>query len=97
MRGWTGRNRKGSNQLRERENPSTVGRLRNPLRRGHAPERCVYQVIERTITADGQILLIPDIEVAAYWTSLTATPDDALPDHGTMEQYHSEVKTDTWI
>lgn len=66
-------------------------------RRGDAPERCVYQVIERTVTADGPILLIPDIEIAVYWTSLTASPDDVLPwnpDHGTMEQYHSEVKTD---
>ncbi len=57
----------------------------------------MYQVIERTVTADGQILLLPDIEIAAYWTSLTASPDDVLPwnpDHGTMEQYHSEVKTD---
>ncbi len=81
---------------------STMGRPRRKAfgeapRRGHARERCVYQVIERTITADCQILLIPDIEVSVYWTSVTATPDDVLPwypDHGTMEQYHSEVETD---
>ncbi len=41
-------------------------------------KRCVYQVIERTIAADGQILLIPDIEVAPYWTSLSTAPDDVL-------------------
>ncbi len=74
------------------------GAFQEAPRRGPAPGRCVYPVIERTITADGgQILLIPDIEVAAYWTSLSAPPDDVLPwppDHGTMEQYHSEVKTD---
>ena len=73
------------------------GAFEESPRRGHTPERCVYQVIERTILADGQILLIPDIEIAAYWTSVTAAPDDVLPwypDHGTMEQYHSEVKTD---
>ncbi len=73
------------------------GAFEEAPRLGHAPERCVHQVIERTVTADGQILLIPNIKVAAYWTSLTAPPDDVLPwypDHGTMEPYHSEVKTD---
>lgn len=49
------------------------------------------------MTVDDQIALIPDLEVAAYWTSLTATPDDVhpwYPDHDTMEQDHNEVKTD---
>ncbi len=66
-------------------------------RRGHAPERCVYQVIERTVTADGQILLLPFFEGAAYWMCLPAPPDNVLPwylDHGTMEPCHSEGKTD---
>ncbi len=62
--------------------------------------RVVFEVTERTVTADGQVLLIPDIEVATYWTSLgerTATPDGIIAlyrDHGTSEQFHSEVKTD---
>ncbi len=42
------------------------GAFEEAPRRGHAPERCVNPVIERTVTADGQILLIPDIEVAAF-------------------------------
>ena len=53
--------------------------------------------MERTITAQGQVLLLPDVEVATYWTSLPEDPADILPwypDHGTMEQYHSEYKTD---
>ena len=33
--------------------------------------RIVYQVIERNITAKGQILLFPDIEVQTWWTSLS--------------------------
>lgn len=64
---------------------------------GHPPERIVYAVTERTITAAGQILLLPEIEVATYWTSLSDAPATILPwypDHGTMEQYHSEFKTD---
>ena len=95
---WLDRAKQEGAKSSPREGKSVYrGAFEESPRRGHAPERCVYQVIERTITADGQILLIPDIEVAAYWTSLTATPDDVLPwypDHGTMEQYHSEVKTD---
>ncbi len=64
---------------------------------GCDPERVVYEVVERTITAEGQPLLFPNIEVATYWTSLAQDPTDILPwypDHGTMEQYHSEYKTD---
>lgn len=32
--------------------------------------RIVYKVIERTITAAGQILLVPELEVQTWWTSL---------------------------
>jgi len=61
------------------------------------PVRLVYKVTERTILANGQILLIPDIEVETYWTSL---PDpvykiiELYHEHGTSEQFHSELKTD---
>ena len=61
------------------------------------PIRCVYQVIERTITANGQHLLLPDIEIETYWTSLDHKPEviiEQYHQHGTAEQYHSEIKTD---
>ena len=64
---------------------------------GHAPERIVYEVIERTSTASGQMLSVPEIEVATYGVFLADPVADILPwypDHGTMEQYHSEYKTD---
>ncbi len=58
--------------------------------------RCVFEITERTITAKGQHLLIPDIEVDTYWVSL---PDDPVKtiieqyhDHATSEQYHAEFK-----
>lgn len=57
----------------------------------------VYIVTERTIRADGQILLTPDIEVATYWTTLTADPktiEELYHNHATSEQFHSEIKTD---
>ena len=60
------------------------------------PLRIVFEVIERTIKK-GQFLLVPEIEVNTWWTSLE---DAALPvillyhDHGTSEQFHSEIKSD---
>jgi len=57
--------------------------------------RCVFEVTERSIKADGQHLLIPDIEVDTYWTSLTdpvAVVIEQYHQHGTSEQYHSEYK-----
>lgn len=60
------------------------------------PLRIVFEVIERTIKK-GQYLLVPEIEVNTWWTSLE---DAALPvillyhDHGTSEQFHSEIKSD---
>ena len=61
------------------------------------PFRMVFHVIERTILADGQVLLIPDIEVSVCWTSLRCAPWRVIElyrEHGTSEQFHSEIKTD---
>jgi len=61
------------------------------------PVRIVYEVIERTITAKGQILLFPEIEVDTYWTNLKDSVGHIIElyhDHGTMEQFHSELKSD---
>ncbi|NHZ71519.1 MAG: hypothetical protein GWP17_00315 [Aquificales bacterium] len=54
-------------------------------------------MIERTITAKGQYLLLPDIEAETYWTSLDHKPRIIIEQyhkHGISEQYHSEIKTD---
>jgi len=59
--------------------------------------RCVFEVTERTITAEGQRLLLPEVEVDAYWTSLSDPVEviiDQYHQHGTSEQYHSEFKSD---
>ena len=62
--------------------------------------RVVFEVVERTITREGQVLLVPEIEVNTWWVSLgprTATPDEVIAiykAHGTSEQFHSEIKTD---
>jgi hypothetical protein len=59
--------------------------------------RCVFEVTERTITADGQMLLVPQVEVDTYWTSLPDSPAviiEQYHQHSTSEQYHSELKSD---
>jgi hypothetical protein len=59
--------------------------------------RQVFHVIERTMDRDGQLLLLPEIEVHVYWTSLHCAPWRVIElyhDHGTSEQFHSEIKTD---
>jgi predicted DNA-binding protein (UPF0251 family) len=59
--------------------------------------RVVYEVIERTVLSDGQILLEPELEVNTFWTSLNLSEDEIIglyQAHGTCEQFHREIKTD---
>ena len=61
------------------------------------PLRRVMRVIERTIDKRGQRLLVPEIEIEGWWTSLWFDAETIIAlyaDHGTSEQYHSEFKTD---
>lgn len=59
--------------------------------------RRVMQITERTIDKKGQCLLIPDIEVEGWWTSLKMADQEIIElykQHATSEQFHSEFKTD---
>jgi len=59
--------------------------------------RRVMRVTERTIDKRGQKLLLPDIEIDGWWTSLDLTDGDIIQlykDHANCEQFHSEFKTD---
>lgn len=59
--------------------------------------RLVVRVVERTIDKRGQHLLAPEIELEGWWTSLAEAPGMVIEryrDHGTHEQFHSEIKTD---
>jgi hypothetical protein len=61
------------------------------------PFRLVVRVVERTIDKRGQHLLAPEIELEGGWTSLGEAPERVIEryrDHGTHEQFHSEIKTD---
>jgi hypothetical protein len=62
--------------------------------------RIVYEMVERTETAEGQILLEPDIELKMYWTNLgdsDQTIIDLYHNHAVCEQFHSEIKTDMGV
>lgn len=59
--------------------------------------RRVMHLIERTIDRHGQSLLIPDIGIEGWLTSLDLPAADIVKlyqGHGTHEQFHSEFKTD---
>jgi hypothetical protein len=65
--------------------------------KGKRAFRLIVQVTERTINKNGQRLLVPDIELQGWWTSLDVTPEEVIElykHHGTHEQFHSELKTD---
>ena len=52
---------------------------------------------ERTIDKKGQRLLVPEIEIEGWWTSLDVPMADVIElykHHGTHEQFHAEIKTD---
>ena len=59
--------------------------------------RIVFEITKRTIDKYGQVLLVPDVEVNMWWDN-TGLPEKQVIElyhqHGTMEQYHSELKTD---
>lgn len=58
------------------------------------------KAIERTVLANGQTLLIPSIELDSWWTNLPYSVRQCTAlyhDHGTSEQFHSELKSDMGI
>lgn len=60
----------------------------------------VVEAIERTVLADGQVLLIPSVELSSWWTNLPYSVRQCVAlyrDHGTSEQFHSELKSDMGI
>lgn len=72
-----------------------------PVRRSHNGYdyrlRRVMRVSERTIDKRGQALLVPEIEIEGWWTSLELAGEKIIAlyaDHGTSEQFHSELKSD---
>lgn len=63
----------------------------------HPAVPAAFEVIERLRDIHGYELLIPEIEVNMWWTNLPCSAETAIRlyhDHGTSEQFHSELKSD---
>jgi hypothetical protein len=63
------------------------------------PVRRVLRLVERTIGSRGQHLILPEVELDGWTTTLPAHIDvqqviALYADHGTHEQFHAEFKTD---
>ena len=74
------------------EQPVIVEGIARPVRR-------VLRLIERSIDKHGQVLIVPELTLEGWTTSLPAKfgARDIIAlyaDHGTHEQFHSEFKTD---
>jgi hypothetical protein len=62
--------------------------------------RIVYELIERDSKPDGQMLLVPEIELNMFWTNLGESDREIIDiyhAHGECEQFHSEIKTDMGV
>ena len=62
--------------------------------------RIVYEMIERDSKPDGQMLLVPEIELNMFWTNLGESDREIIDiyhAHGECEQFHSEIKTDMGV
>ncbi len=60
----------------------------------------VFEVTERSLDHEGNPFLLPEIEVNTYWTNLVCTAEEVVElyrDHGTSEQFHSELKSEMGI
>lgn len=65
--------------------------------KGDISLRMVYEIIDRTTYADGQIMLMPEMEFNMYVTSLPDSDEEVIElyhNHAICEQFHSEIKTD---
>jgi hypothetical protein len=78
-----------------------VGLLTVPIQQIHEGKtyrfKRVMRAVERTIDTKGQLLLFPEIELEGWWTTLDLPPGEVIrlyEDHGTSEQFHSEIKSD---
>lgn len=74
-----------------------IGKTEVDIKGNALPFPIVFEVTERTVKK-GQYLAFPEIEVCTYWCTIKDLPPSEVielyHDHGTSEQFHSEIKTD---
>lgn len=98
---WLALARRVGEQTESRDGKNVYTGFVYHLHPGGDEERpCVpvaFEVVERLTDRDGHALLIPEIEVDTYWTNLPCRAETVVGlyhDHGTSEQFHSELKSD---
>lgn len=70
---------------------------KQPASENCSPVPVAFEVTVREIDKAGNYLLFPQLEVDTYWTSLCDDAEEIIRlyhDHGTSEQFHSELKSD---
>ena len=68
--------------------------------KGDITIRMVYEIIDITMSPDGQMLLSTDTEFNMYMTSLSDSDEDIIElyhNHAICEQFHSEIKSDMGV
>jgi len=98
---WLALARRTGRQIESRDGKNVyIGEVHHKFP-GNNEERNVvpisYKVTERLTDINGNLLLIPEYEIATYWTNLPLEAQDVIAlyqDHGTSEQFHSELKSD---
>jgi hypothetical protein len=98
---WLALARRVGEKLETREGKNVYTGFVHHLHPGGNEDRpcvpVVFKVVERLVDHDGFELLIPEIEVETYWTNLPCEATTVIHlyhDHGTSEQFHSELKSD---
>jgi hypothetical protein len=99
---WLATARRVGEKVESREGKNVYVGFVDHLRPGKEEEEhaCVpvaFKVVERLLDHDGQELLIPEIEFETYWTNLYCRAETIIGlyhNHGTSEQFHSELKSD---
>ncbi len=70
------------------------------LERDDRLQRVIFRVVQRMITATCQHLLMPELDIDTWWTSLSTRQASSAQvielycQHDTSEQFHSEIKSE---
>lgn len=99
---WLAMARRVGEQQPSREGKNVYTGFVSHLKPGGASSKMnevpvAFEVIERLTDPDGNAFLLPQIEVNTFWTNLPCSADEVINlyhDHGTSEQFHSELKSD---
>jgi hypothetical protein len=97
---WAGRIFKEGKVTTPREG-KRVGLLTVYIQQNHNGKtyrfKRIMRAVERTVDRRGQRLIVPEVEVEGWWTTLDLPEKEVIglyADRGTSEQFHSEIKSD---